>query len=145
MNNAYVINEIGANLSLIHERRNTLEKDIANAQKIIRFNHMDNQARTRMLDYLMRNQPPNEELSVDDEEALLDKLSEEFKGEIKEDGQMRAIKKNLFFLANFTRRFQREISRRLVKVIYPPHSVLPNHFGRERIYLICKGVVDIVT
>lgn len=32
-----------------------------------------------------------------------------------------------------------------MKVIYPPHSVLPNHPGRERLYIISKGSVDIIT
>jgi hypothetical protein len=36
---------------------------------------MPNQTRTRMLDYLVRNQLANEELSVPEEDALLDKLS----------------------------------------------------------------------
>lgn len=93
----------------------------------------------------MRNQVANEELSVADEEALLDKLSEEFKGEIKQDSQLRAVKKNVFLLANFTRRFQNEVSKRLIKTIYPPHSVLANHPGRERLFIISKGTVDIVT
>lgn len=75
MNNAYVISEIGANLSLIHERRNTLEKDIANAQKLIKFNHLPKESRSLLLDCLIKNQISNEELSIEDEESLLDKLS----------------------------------------------------------------------
>jgi hypothetical protein len=145
MNNAYVINEIGANLSQIHEKRNTLEKDIANAQKLIKCNELGNQSRNQMLDHLVHNQLVNEELSIEAEEVLLDKLSEEFKTEIKESTQLKEIRRNLFVLINFTKSFQEEVSKRLVKVIYPPHAVLPNHHGKERLYLITKGAVDIMT
>jgi hypothetical protein len=48
-------------------------------------------------------------------------------------------------LSNFSKRFQYEISKKLIKVIYPPHAILPNHNGKERLYIITKGAVDIVT
>jgi hypothetical protein len=93
----------------------------------------------------VNNQLTNEELSITAEDSLMDKLSDEFKVEIKESSQLRVVHKNIFLLSNFTRRFQYEISKKLVKVIYPPHTVLPYHVGKERLYFITKGSVDILT
>lgn len=66
MNNAYVISEIGANLAQLHEKRNTLERDVANAQRMARDNCIIDLARNRMLSQLIRNQAAHEELSVSD-------------------------------------------------------------------------------
>lgn len=95
-----------------------------------RDNCITDLARNRMLSQLIRNQAAHEELSVHDETALLGKLTEEFGSEVRQSSQLRAIKRSLFLISNFSRRFHDEAARRLVKAIYPPHAVLPNHIGR---------------
>lgn len=41
VNNAYIINEFGVTLTQIYMRRNMLERDIANAEKLVNFNHLE--------------------------------------------------------------------------------------------------------
>ena len=55
------------------------------------------------------------------------------------------IKSNVFFLCHWTKRFQRIIADKLIRQVYSPDECLMQIQGREKLYILSKGKIDIET
>jgi hypothetical protein len=53
------------------------------------------------------------------------------------------IKTSVFFLCQWTKHFQRTIADRLVRKVYSPEEVLCQPLGKERLFILSKGTIDI--
>ena len=53
------------------------------------------------------------------------------------------IKTSVFFLCHWTKKFQRTIADKLVRQVYSPEQVLPQIHGKEKIYILSRGKIDI--
>lgn len=51
------------------------------------------------------------------------------------------VKTSLFMLANFSKRMQIELSKRMVKAIYPPNTTLLQILGKEKLFILAKGTL----
>jgi signal-transduction protein with cAMP-binding, CBS, and nucleotidyltransferase domain len=55
------------------------------------------------------------------------------------------IKTSLFFICHWTKNFQTEIAKKLVKKILIPNENIIQNLGKERIYIIKSGKLEIYT
>ena len=53
------------------------------------------------------------------------------------------IKTSVFFLCHWTKKFQRTIADKLVRQVYSPEQVLPQIHGKEKIYILSRGKINI--
>ena len=53
------------------------------------------------------------------------------------------VKTSVFFLSNWTIKFQKRIANYLVRKVYSPDEVLLQTRGKEKIYILSQGKVDI--
>ena len=49
----------------------------------------------------------------------------------------------MFFLCHWTKRFQRTVADKLIRQVYSPEELLPQTLGREKIYLLSRGKLEI--
>ena len=98
-----------------------------------------------MREELVKNQQINDELSLKEEERILSKLNDELKEQICVTNQINVVKTSLFILSNFGKRIQIEMSKRMIKVIYPPNNTLFQIFGKEKLFVLAKGTLEIMT
>lgn len=71
------------------------------------------------------------------------KLSEDLRIEIKSQNALKIVKSSIFFLLRWSIAFQNAISLRLSSIIFPPGEILYQPVGKERIYIIREGKIDI--
>jgi hypothetical protein len=57
--------------------------------------------------------------------------------------KIQLLKTSVFFLSHWTKRFQRSIAHKLVRQIYSPEEPLLQPLGKERIFILHRGTVDI--
>ena len=57
--------------------------------------------------------------------------------------QFQLVKSNVFFLCHWTNRFQRKIAEKLIRQVYSPEECLSQVQGRERLYILSKGKINI--
>jgi hypothetical protein len=57
---------------------------------------------------------------------------------------MKVLKKNVFFMSNFTKNFRSQIALRLVKKIYQPNQLLEVDASPQSLFIVDKGSVDIM-
>jgi flavorubredoxin len=61
------------------------------------------------------------------------------------ENRLNIIKSSLFFICHWTKNLQIEVAKRLVKKILVPNEKALQAFGRERIYIIKSGRLEIYT
>ena len=59
--------------------------------------------------------------------------------------KLELIRRNVFFLCHWTQGFQRHIASKLIRQIYSPDDILPQEPGKEKIYVLSRGKVNIET
>jgi hypothetical protein len=53
------------------------------------------------------------------------------------------IKTNVFFLCHWTKNFQKNIASKLVRQVYSPNEVLSQLSGKEKLYILSRGKIDV--
>jgi hypothetical protein len=49
----------------------------------------------------------------------------------------------VFFLCHWSKNFQRKIATKLIRQVYSPDEVLPQVHGKERLYILGSGKIEI--
>ena len=53
------------------------------------------------------------------------------------------VKSNIFFLYHWTKKFQITIADKLIRQLYSPEEQLLQIQGKEKLYILCRGKVEI--
>lgn len=61
------------------------------------------------------------------------------------ENRLNITKSSLFFICHWTKNLQTEVAKRLIKRILVPNEPLLQAVGKERIYIIRSGKVEIYT
>ena len=64
--------------------------------------------------------------------------------EIQIESGLQVIKNSIFMIANWTGKFQSKVAEKLVKEVYKAEETLPQSFGKEKLYILDKGRIDIM-
>ena len=75
----FIVNEVGAALGNMRQRRANLEKDIFNSEKISSQYELNSDLGRKVRDYVINNQIAQEELGISEENDFLMKLNEELR------------------------------------------------------------------
>lgn len=76
---------------------------------------------------------------------MLAQLSDELRDAIAQETCLSVVKSSLFFVCHWTKRFQSKIARRLTKKILNPDEYLVQTSGKERIFIVKSGKLEIYT
>ena len=68
------------------------------------------------------------------------KLNEELRNEVQHANQLKIIKTSLFFLCNWSKKMQNELSKKLQKFIFSPNERIQD---RDKLYIVTKGAIDV--
>ena len=81
-----------------------------------------------MRNYIVNNRLANDELNVEEENNILMKLNEELRNgkiitilEVNHVNHLNVIKTSLFFICNWTKKMQTELSKKLEKCVFSPN------------------------
>ena len=87
----------------------------------------------------------NEKISLtpEEEETTLSKLQDDLRQEISNENSLRILKSSLFYVCNWSKRFQSEVAKKVHKKIFTPNEEIVQVPGKERIYIFKKGKVEV--
>jgi hypothetical protein len=97
--------------------------------------------------YIINHQLANEELNINEENHFLMKLNEELRNgkirdylEVKHANHLQIIKTSLFFLCNWSKKMQSELSKKLEKFIFSPNERISS---KDKLFIVTKGKIDV--
>lgn len=73
----------------------------------------------------------------------MDSLNDELRRDIMYETNTKVLKKNLFFMSNFSRNFRSQIALRLIKKIYQPSQMLESSEQSPNLHIIDQGTVHV--
>lgn len=112
-------------------------------QTIKKWYQLDEELAKRARSHIINNKTTDSQLSPEEENSVMLKLSEDLRMEIKSQNALKIVKSSIFFLLRWSISFQNAISLRLSSIIFPPGEILYQPVGKERIYIIREGKIDI--
>ena len=98
----------------------------------------------------MDNQIAGTRFNVEQEDLFLGKLNDELRQgiflfylEVSGFNRFQLVKSNIFFLCHWSNRFQKTIADKLIRHVYSPDECLTQIQGKEKLYVLNKGKIDI--
>lgn len=71
------------------------------------------------------------------------KLSDDISSSIDTYHKLHTIKTSIFFICEWSKKFKVRVAENLIKALYAPQQTFPQQHGRERLYILFRGRMDI--
>ena len=106
----------------------------------------------RVRAYVINNQIASNRFNCEEEDSFMKKLSDDVRqcilfsiSEVSTFNRVQLVKKSMFFLCNWTKRFRNLIATKLERIVISPDEPLSQIRGKEKLYLLFRGKVDVET
>jgi hypothetical protein len=97
----------------------------------------------RMRNYLINHSLNTHEVNLKEEELFLRRLNDELRADIDSYHKLETVKTSIFFICHWSKKFKQRVARDLVKVLYPPQETLTQVHGREKLFILVSGKLDL--
>jgi hypothetical protein len=98
----YMINVIGVTLAEMRKKQESLNSELAVADKLCKYFSVNTDLSYRMKNFLSDNYKVDKSFSLAEEAKIMEKLNPVLRNEILKETNSKVIRKSLFFLMNFT-------------------------------------------
>jgi hypothetical protein len=120
-----------------------LFRNISAAEKVVDTYGLPEDIATRMRNYLIDNTLDAHELDRKEEENVLCRLNEDIRADIDSYHKLETVKRSIFFICQWSKKFKQRVAEGLVKTLYTPQETLTQVQGKERLFLLVSGRLEV--
>lgn len=82
-------------------------------------------------------------MNLEEEDLFLRKLNDDLRADIDSYHKLETVKNSIFFICHWSKKFKQRVAINLIKVLYSPQETLTQVHGKEKIFILVSGKIDL--